>query len=291
MRVGWDVSSVAPVPSGCTSQMRPLPSSPLITATRPLPGSGQRQPAPPSPRRRRASPPEVPCPCASEPYLSAARAADSWAACSSRSSSGSRSGAVPSAALERPARSARRRATRSWAAAGRAGTCRSGGRGALPRRRPCRCSRSPDTTRPRGCSPVPRYVRPPWFSKPARRRGPSPRSASITTLPIRRSPGSRTVRRSTSPRPGSDSSPTLVGVAEQLIAAAHGQHRRARVERGSQRVALALHQIARHQCLIAVLSTAHVEEVVCVRVDRLTGARGAELEPDAAPLAAPLEQR
>ena len=40
------------------------------------------------------------------------------------------------------------------------------------------------------------------------RSGPSPRSTSIETLPIRRGPGSRTVSRSAMPSPGTDCSPS-----------------------------------------------------------------------------------
>ena len=94
---------------------------------------------------------------------------------------------------------------------------------------------------PSGCSAAPRYVRPPWFSNPASTRGPSRpgSSTSIATLPISRGPSSRTVRRSTSPMPGHLLVAELVGVAEQLVAAADGEDRAAVGGRGVQRVALA----------------------------------------------------
>ena len=95
----------------------------------------------------------------------------------------------------------------------------------------------PLSTRPSGCAPAPRCVRPPWFSKPASTRGPPSRSTSIATLPISRGPSSRTVSRSTSPTPGQPLAAELVAVAEQLVAAADGEDRprRARRRRAARR--------------------------------------------------------
>ena len=119
-----------------------------------------------------------------------------------RARGGSRSGAPA------PARSGGRRARRSSAAAGRAGRCRSGCRGGRPRSRRGRCCRGPLTTRPSGSAPG----RGRCGRRGSRSRragaGPSPRSASIATLPISRGPGSRTVSRSARPSPGSFSSPS-----------------------------------------------------------------------------------
>ena len=117
--------------------------------------------------------------------------------------------ASPRSGARARGRSGGRRARRSWAAAARAGRCRSGCRAARPRGRRCRCCRSRLRTLPNGSAPGPRRVRPPWFSKPAIVCGPSsPRWASIVTLPISRGPSSRTVSRSAMPSPGSLSSPS-----------------------------------------------------------------------------------
>ena len=61
----------------------------------------------------------------------------------------------------------------------------------------------------------------------------------------------------------------LVGVAEQLVAAADRQHDRAAAGRRVQRLALGRRHVVRHGDLVAVLAAAHVEEVVGVRVERL----------------------
>ena len=78
----------------------------------------------------------------------------------------------------------------------------------------------------------------------------------------------------------------LVGVAEQLVAAAHGEHHGAAVGRAVEGVALRLGHVVGHGGLVAVLAAAHVEEVVRVRVERLAEARGGMLEAEPAPLAA-----
>ena len=83
----------------------------------------------------------------------------------------------------------------------------------------------------------------------------------------------------------------LVRVAEQLIAAAHGQHDRTAVRRPVERLALGIGHVARDGDLVAVLAAAHVEEVVGVAVERLPEARRGVLEAEAAPLAAGAEHR
>ena len=60
----------------------------------------------------------------------------------------------------------------------------------------------------------------------------------------------------------------LVGVAEQLITAAHREDHRPAVGRGVERVALDLGQVERAQLLVAVLPAAHVEEIGAVGVER-----------------------
>ena len=98
-----------------------------------------------------------------------AAGAERAVASSSSSSSGCSAARIDGRAR---ARSASRRTTRSSAAAGRAGRCRS----TLPRARPrSRCAPSlpwPRRTRPSGSCADPRCVRPPWFSKPASTRAP-----------------------------------------------------------------------------------------------------------------------
>ena len=65
----------------------------------------------------------------------------------------------------------------------------------------------------------------------------------------------------------------LVGVAEELVAAADGEDRAAVGGRGVQRVALALDEVLRAELLVAVLAAAEVEEVVRGRVDVVAEAR------------------
>ena len=116
--------------------------------------------------------------------------------------------------------------------------CRAAAAHALEAASGRRC-RGPCRTRPSGCAPGPRRVRPPWFSKPASTRGAvRPSSTSIATLPISRGPSSRTVSRSTRPTPGQPLVAELVAVAEQLVAAADAEDHGAAVGRGVQRVAL-----------------------------------------------------
>ena len=119
--------------------------------------------------------------------------------------------------------------------------------------------------------------------------GPPGRSSAIAMLPSSRGPSSRRVSRSTSPTPGQPLVAQLVAVAEQLQPAADGEHDRAALGGGVQRVALDRREVARAQRLVAVLAAADVEEVVRVGVDLVADPGARELEADPAPRAAPLE--
>ena len=129
-------------------------------------------------------------------------------------------------------RSASRRTRRSSAAAARAGRCRSRRAPVRPRSRLGRCCRGHGAHGPVDALTGPRYVRPPWFSNPAStRRSPGSSSTSIATLPISRGPSSRTVVQVDQPGAGERLLGQLVGVPEQLIAAAHGEDHRSRGRR------------------------------------------------------------
>ena len=78
----------------------------------------------------------------------------------------------------------------------------------------------------------------------------------------------------------------LVDVAEQLVAAAHPEDHGAVGGGGSQRVALAFDEVESGHALLAVLSTAHVEEVVGQGIDRVADVGRGDREPDAPPGAA-----
>ncbi len=135
-------------------------------------------------------------------------------------------------------------------------------------------------------------MRPPWFSNPASTSGtPGSSSTSIATLPISRGPSARTVTRSTSPAPGQRLVSKLVGVTEQLVAAAHGEDHRAAVGRGVQIGALAVCEVVRAQPLVAILAAADVVQIGARKVERLTDRGGCQLKIDPAPAAAPLEQQ
>src|SRR4051794_20017832 len=82
----------------------------------------------------------------------------------------------------------------------------------------------------------------------------------------------------------------LVLVAEQLVSAANSQHDGTAAGGGMKRLLLGLDHVVRTQRLVAILSAAHVEEIVRVRVHRLVDRRARELEADPAPLAAGAEQ-
>jgi hypothetical protein len=80
-------------------------------------------------------------------------------------------------------------------------------------------------------------------------------------------------------------------VAQQLVAAAHGEHHRSSAGRRVQGLALGGRHVVSHRDLVAVLAAAHVEEVVSVRVERRLEAGRSVLESDAAPLAARAQDR
>ena len=92
------------------------------------------------------------------------------------------------------------------------------------------------------------------------------------------------------PRAGQLGPVEVVGVAEQLKAAADAEDHRAAGGRGVQGVALDRREVLGAERLVAVLAAAHVVEVVRVGVQRLAGLRPGELETDAAPLAAALQE-
>ena len=78
----------------------------------------------------------------------------------------------------------------------------------------------------------------------------------------------------------------LVGVAEQLVAAADGEHDGAAVRGRMEGVALCVRHVVGDRRLVAVLAAADVEEVMGVGVEWLLEARRCVLEADPAPLAA-----
>src|SRR5207247_145179 len=75
----------------------------------------------------------------------------------------------------------------------------------------------------------------------------------------------------------------LVGAAEQLIPAAHREHRGLARERRLDRVALGLDEVARDQRLVAVLASSDVEELMRLGVDAFAGPGGRERKLDFAP--------
>ncbi len=91
------------------------------------------------------------------------------------------------------------------------------------------------------------------------------------------------------PDPGQLLAAHLVVVAEQLVAAADGQHDGAAARGGVERVALGGGHVVGDRGLVAVLAAADVEEVVGVGVERVAEAGGGELEAEPAPLAARAE--
>ena len=102
-----------------------------------------------------------------------------------------------------------------------------------PRRRDAPSLPKPETTRPSGSAPSSRIVRPAWFSKPAS-VWPAQAQSSSTSPIIRRSPA--IVCSGSRPIPGSSvPGDVAVEAAEQLVAAADGEERGARLDRLAQR--------------------------------------------------------
>ena len=152
-------------------------------------------------------------------------------------------------AVAGPWRSASPRTRRSWAAAGRAGRCRRRSRGrhrGRPRNPSGRRCRDRLRTRPSGRSAAPSRVRPPWFSKPARTLGApleidldrdvadQPRAVLAHGLEVDEADAGQLL------------AAELVGVAEQLVAAADGEDHLAALGRRVQRVALDVARSSAH---------------------------------------------
>ena len=121
-------------------------------------------------------------------------------------------------------------------------------------------------------------------------RGPVPRSASIATLPIRRGPRIPDGLEVDEAESFDPLVAELVAVAEELIAAADGEHDGAVPGRAGNRVALGRDHVCGHDLLVAVLAAADVDEVVRGGVETFAGPGAPVLEADAAPLAAPFEE-
>ncbi len=90
----------------------------------------------------------------------------------------------------------------------------------------------------------------------------------MATLPISRGPSARTVLQIDQPTPGQHLVAELVGVPEQLVAAADGQDDRPARGRGVEAIALEPGQVGGAQLLVAVLAAADVVEVGAVGVQR-----------------------
>ena len=83
----------------------------------------------------------------------------------------------------------------------------------------------------------------------------------------------------------------LVAVAEELVAAADGEHHRAVLDGLGEARALGRHHVLGDDPLVAVLAPADVDQVVGARVERLARPRGGVREADPAPLAAPPQEQ
>ena len=116
-------------------------------------------------------------------------------------------------------------------------------------------------------------MRPPWFSNPASSRGPRAEvdlDRDVADQPRPRLADGLEVGE---PEPGDPLVAELVAVAEQLVAAADGEHRGAVVDRGRERVALGREHVLGDQPLVAVLAAADVDQVVGAGVEALARAR------------------
>ena len=147
---------------------------------------------------------------------------------------------------------------------GRAGRFRSRCRRGRPHSRPRRCSRGPSAPgragwrrRRGGCA------RRGSRSRRARGRVAGLSSTSIATLPISRGPSARTVRQVEQADAWQRPLAELVAVAEQLVAAADGEHDRAPVGRRAQLLpASARARSSAQQLLVTVLAAADVVQIV-----------------------------
>ena len=165
-----------------------------------------------------------------------------------------------------PARAASPRATGCAAAAARGGTCRWRGRRGSPRSRTAVVPEAGDDPPERLGARI--EPRPPGMVLEPCDRAPLPGTSSHSsrTSPIiRRSPA--TVSCGKRPTPGSDPPwRSTVAAAEQLVAAADGQQRRAAGDGLRDRRPLG-DEIGGDQRLLAVLAAADVEEIVLAGVD------------------------
>ena len=257
------------------------------------------RPAPADPALSRAlaarRPDRVPRPALGALEAAAARlrapAAETACACaSSASSSGSKTGALAGLGARRPARAASRRARGCAAAAGRAGTCRPRGRRGSPRSRSRRRCRSP---RPRV-----RAARRPRRGSCAR-RGSRIRQASaaarsnvaleqdVADHPPLAGDG---VERQHAGAGQVAAVAVAVKPAEQLVAAADGEHRGAAGDGLLQRLALG-RDVGRDQRLLAVLPAADVVEVVRAGLDGVAESDRRDVELEAARQRARLRAR
>ena len=171
------------------------------------------------------------------PPARAARPAEtSCACCSSSSGSGVELRGRRPRARARP-RARGRRTTGCAAAAARAGTCRRPAGTRQPSKPDSPSLPKPSTTRPSGSAPGSRIVRPGVVLE-ARERLARPGAVEQHVADHPRSPGDRVQRQDPDPRQllACD---VAVEAAEQLVAAADGEERRAVVDRLAQRVRLA----------------------------------------------------
>ena len=118
-------------------------------------------------------------------------------------------------------------------------------------------------------------MRPPWFSKPASTCGPAPEVDLDRDVADQARAGVAHGFEVHQADAREALAAQLVGVAEQLVAAADREDDAPALGRGVQRVALDGRQVLRAQLLVTVLTAAEVEEVVGVRIDLV-----AEAAPD-----------
>ncbi len=100
-----------------------------------------------------------------------------------------------------------------------------------------------------------------------------------------------TVSCGNSPAPGiSEPSRAAVAAAQELIAAAHGEHRDSALVGGPERVRLA-REIGRDERLLAILAASDVEKIAGLRIERIAETHRANLELVAAQSSAPGKDR
>ena len=79
-------------------------------------------------------------------------------------------------------------------------------------------------------------------------------------------------------------------MAEQLVAAADGQHGGAVLDGGRDRLALGGQHVLGDEHLVAVLAATDVDQVVFARIEAIAGTGGRVAEGDAPPFAATLQK-